>query len=166
MILIGSLAAKITNTLPNWRDGAISDIDLVGSLLELQNLILVLKSIYEPVIIHETSIPGRFVIIVPLAGSDRILIEFNSNTTVMTDILKIMPDNIDTQIFGLHCKAISFKSQYAIKKAYRDVPIAHQEKNKKDLAYWKKLIDSPYLPEHVELFKAMWNEKKEIFKDE
>jgi len=166
MILIGSLAAKLTNCLPLWRNGKLNDIDLVGTLNEFHQLVTYIKSQTDLVYIAESSIKGRYAITV-YQFEDRILIEFNTNITSMTEILKSMPDNTSGSILGFPCEVISLRSQYAIKKAYRHIPIIHQEKNLKDLQYWKSIIDTDgkeYLPDHIELFKSMWNETKEIFK--
>lgn len=129
MIIIGSVAAKLTGCLPTWRNGFTSDIDLV------------IKSEEESRLLEHLSADSLCV---------KKFSEFPDHTYILTRNRKLIDVTVsslfhemlascqtkDTELFGIEAKHPDMNTLYALKEAYSDLPI-HRDKNDNDLNYWK-----------------------------
>lgn len=129
MIIIGSVAAKLTGCLPTWRNGFTSDIDIV------------INSEQESKLLNHLSIDSLCV---------RKFSEFPDHIYILTRNRKLIDVTVsslfhemltscsvgDTGLLGVEAKYPDMNTLYALKEAYSDLPI-HRDKNDKDLNYWR-----------------------------
>jgi hypothetical protein len=149
MLLIGSVAAKLTDCLPVWREGRTVDVDMVGTTVEMQDLLARLKRDDLAAMAHKRR-NGKYL----LVAHKQPHIEFDVSITPATLLLQTMHDNTVGEFMGLPVKLISCATQYVIKEAYADYEI-HRDKNDKDLAYWRGV---QLTPQHHELARLMRKE--------
>lgn len=129
MIVIGSVAAKLSGCLPSWRDGKTADIDIVLQSHEVKQYL----SSCENDTVCVKSFP-----------------EFPDHLYVLKNNLKVVDLTIDDHFHYLLSNASEMTSHIldglrvlcpdpatllALKKAYEGFPI-HREKNDADISFW------------------------------
>ena len=114
MILLGSKAANVTNSLPTWRLNSYSnnEYDILGSEIELQNLLDYFTAKDIMYATTETDYNKVFIFC-----PKNYKIEFDYHMSVSAFIIKNLSDNVACTIFDFDAKAISTVTQYIIKKA-------------------------------------------------
>lgn len=162
MILLGSKAASITNSLPSWRMNSYSnnEYDILGTEIELNNLLSYFSETSVPYFVTETSINKVFIFC-----PNKYKVEFDYHLSSSAILIKNLTDNVPCTVFNFEAKAISTVTQYIIKKAYERFPV-NREKNDKDLVFWKQYIKENNLlitEEHKQLFDVLWDEFEEKF---
>lgn len=168
MYLIGSLAAYHSNTLPLWRLGAISDMDVIGTPKEMEMLV----SLYRESLINikeSDKYKGKFNI-----KLKEFTIEFDATGNSSNEFFKLLPDNkdisFDTPKGTLPCYYVSLKTNYLLKRSHINYPI-NWHKNFKDLLAYATILRLPkrefwnttFEPIHLMLYEALRREAKDRY---
>lgn len=152
MILIGSEAARRRGDLPDWHDGTMADLDLVGSRSEFDDLVGYLRTNHRVVVPHDRG-GGRLGVRVPLDVGGRILIDFVTDERASSQALMVLEDHTSGEVFGMSCQVVSALTEYVSKLAYQPFPI-HREKNDRWIEHWAEVVGS-----------GPWSDGHQVFHD-
>lgn len=153
-ILVGSVAASVTNCLPSWRGGYTGDVDFYGDD----------KSLIEAVSARcgvelETVSKGGVTVAIDPRGSLRLDLWREDGVSAA---LREADDLTSERVMGIDCLAISEASQLALKLAYIRNNGPHNEKNARDIEFWLNR-SAPVKLAHLRVFEAMWYKSEELF---
>lgn len=145
MIVIGSVAADLSGSLPIWRAGKTGDIDVVTNS-SCYNYSLGAISESAICIKMFDHLPDHTIVLTK---------DFNVVDITLSDefyqLLQDVGNLSEAEVFGVKFLFPDIETLMALKVGYERLPI-HREKNDKDLSYWRDLGIRPR-DEHKKLIE-------------
>lgn len=130
MIIIGSVAAKLNDCLPTWRNGKTGDLDIVTNDQNFSEILATLSK-HAICVKRFDKFPEHTYVLL----DDRTLIDITTSNRFY-DLLQHTTGNRLATYLGATAIVPDMTTLATLKEGYEDLPI-HRVKNDLDLAFWR-----------------------------